>query len=227
MARGMWRGSWMDLERFRPARKVENLVTLTYRSTHTFLVDLSRGKLMIDAGWPGSLPALKSQLRQYGIAPTEIKWVLITHMHPDHAGLAQEIKQLSGARLILHQKQIPLLPELAASLRAKGGYTPIVVEPADIVLAGDHRRVMAGLGVPGDVIETPGHSDDSVSLVLDSGLAFIGDLHLPQFAADEAAAALTRSSWQTLLEHGANIFYPAHAPPFEASVVKRALSEPG
>src|SRR5690349_1732985 len=173
MAPGMWRGSWMGLGEFKPAREVENLVTLTYRSTHTFLVDLNRGKLMVDAGWPGSLPVLKSQLRQHGIPPSEIKWVLITHMHPDHAGLAQEIKQLSGARLILHHKQIPLLPELAASLRGKGGYTPIVVEPADIVLAGsDNRRMMESLGVPGNVIETPGHSDDSVSLVLNSGPAF-------------------------------------------------------
>jgi glyoxylase-like metal-dependent hydrolase (beta-lactamase superfamily II) len=205
---------------------MENLVTLTYRSTHNFLVDVASGKLMVDAGWPGSLAALKSQLRQYGIAPAEIKWVLITHMHPDHAGLAQEIKQLTGARLILHAKQIPLLPELADSLRGKGGYVPIVVEPKDIVLAGDSRKVLEGIGVRGDVIETPGHSDDSVSLVLDSGLAFIGDLHLPQFASDEASAALTRNSWRQLLDRGARKFYPAHGQPFDANVVVRALSEP-
>jgi len=204
---------------------VENLVTLTYRSTHNFLVDVASGKLMVDAGWPGSLAALKSQLRQYGIAPAEIQWVLITHMHPDHAGLAQEIKQLTGARLILHENQIPLLPELAASLRAKGGYVPIVVEPADMVLAGDSRRVMDGLGVRGNVIETPGHSDDSVSLVLDSGLAFIGDLHLPQFASDEASATLTRNSWRRLLDHGARKFYPAHGGPFAASVAEQALAD--
>ena len=206
---------------------MENLVTLTYRSTHSFLIDLATGKLMIDAGWPGSLPALKSQLRAYGIQPAEIRFVLITHTHPDHAGLAQELKQMAGARLILHAKQIPFLPELAASFSSKGGYTPIVVEPTDLVLGADNRKVLASLGIRGEVLETPGHSDDSVSLALDSGLGFIGDLHLPQFANDETAAALTRASWQKLLAHGVKTFYPAHGPAFPASVVERALGESG
>ena len=187
---------------------MENLVTLTYRSTHSFLVDLGAGKLMVDAGWPGSLPALKSQLRAYGIQPAEIHFVLITHTHPDHAGLAQDIKQMADARLILHAKQIPFLPELEASLRGKGGYTPIVVEPSDIVLNAGNSPVLERLGIHGELIETPGHSDDSISLVLDSGPAFIGDLYLPQFASDEAAAALTRASWQTLLKQGGQEVLP-------------------
>jgi endoribonuclease LACTB2 len=181
---------------------------------------------MVDAGWPGSLPALKSQLRVYGIQPAEIRFVLITHTHPDHAGLAQDIKQMAGARLILHEKQIPFLPELEASFKDKGGYTPIVVEPSDVVLGADNRRVLERLGIRGEVIETPGHSDDSVSLALDSGLGFIGDLHLPQFASDEIAAAVTRASWQKLLAHGVKTFYPAHGEPFQASVVERALAHP-
>ena len=53
-----------DVRRTAP---VENIVTLTYRSTHIFLVDLANGKLMVDAGWPGLLGALKSQLRAYDI----------------------------------------------------------------------------------------------------------------------------------------------------------------
>jgi ribonuclease/clavin/mitogillin len=203
------------------------MVPLTYRSTHNFLIDLAQGKLMIDAGWPGALPALKGQLRAYDIEPRAIRFVLLTHLHPDHAGLAQEIKQLAGARLILHEKQLPYLPELEASFKSKGGYTPIVVEASDVVLSGETRAMLTKLGIAGEVIETPGHSDDSVSLVLDGGEAFIGDLHLPQFASDEAAAALTRASWQTLLAHGASRFYPAHGEPFAAGVVVRALNTPG
>jgi ribonuclease/clavin/mitogillin len=206
---------------------LENIVTLTHRSTHCFLVDLAHGKLMVDAGWPGSLPALKSQLRGYRIEPPEIKFVLITHTHPDHAGLAQEVRRLTGARLILHEKQLPFLPQLEASFKNKGGYVPIVVEPGDVVLTASNRALLERLGIHGEVVETPGHSDDSVSLVLDSGSCFVGDLHLPQYAADEAAEALSRASWQKLLEHGAKTFYPAHAGPFAASAVEQALSESG
>ncbi len=205
---------------------MENLVTLTYRSTHSFLVDFGRGKLMLDAGWVGSLPALKSQMRARRVDPAEIKFVLITHTHPDHAGLAQNIKLLSGARLLIHEIQIPFLPQLEASFKDKGGYEPIVIDGRDVVLPSQNRSVLQRLGIRGEVIETPGHSDDSVSLMLDSGLCFIGDLHLPQYAGDEAAAALARASWRKLLARRAQMFYPAHGHPFGASVVQRALAEP-
>lgn len=204
---------------------MENLVTLTHRSTHTFLIEFGAGNLMVDAGWAGSLPVLKSQLRSYRIDPSEIKFVLITHTHPDHAGLAQEIKQMSGARLMIHAIQIPCLPQLEASFRAKGGYTPIVVEPDDVVLTAANRPVLKQLGIRGEVIETPGHSDDSVSLVLDSGLCLIGDLRLPQYAGDEAAAALCRASWQKLLDTGAKMFYPAHGERIAAGVARQALGD--
>ncbi len=209
----------------RQPRSVENLVTLTYRSTHSYLVGLSDGKLMVDAGWAGSLPALQSQLRAYQIASAAIRFVLITHTHPDHAGLAQTVKRWSGARLLIHAKQIVFLPQLEAFFAAKGGYEPIRVEARDVVLTAGNRPVLDALGIDGEVIETPGHSDDSVSLVLDSGLAFTGDLHLPQFAVDEAAAVLTRASWQRLLEHGARVFYPAHGSHFTARVVQQALAD--
>ncbi len=204
---------------------MENLVTLTHRSTHTFLIDLGAGKLMVDAGWAGSLPVLMSQLRAYSIDPSEIKFVLITHTHPDHAGLAQEIKQISGARLLIHEIQIPFLPQLEASFKSKGGYVPIVVDQHDVVLTATNRPVLQQLGIRGEVLETPGHSDDSVSLVLDSGLCFVGDLHLPQYASDETAAALSRASWRKLLDHGAKMFYPAHGEPFEANAAERALGD--
>ncbi len=40
-------------------------------------------------------------------------------------------------------------------------------------------------GVRGEILKTPGHSDDSVSLVLDSGMVFVGDLHRPNFVMNE------------------------------------------
>lgn len=203
---------------------MENVVTLTHRSTHCYLVELGAGMLMVDAGWPDSLRAIEHQLRTYRVAPSAIQFVLITHTHPDHAGLAQTIKQEWGARLLIHAVQVPFLPDLAHYFKTRGGHDPIVVGRSDVVLAAANRSVLAKLGIRGEVLPTPGHSDDSVSLVLDSGLCFTGDLPPPQFARDEAAAALTRASWQALLDHGARAFYPAHAPPFSASAVRQALA---
>jgi glyoxylase-like metal-dependent hydrolase (beta-lactamase superfamily II) len=185
------------------------LITLTYQSTHYFLLEVTGGWFMVDAGWPGSLPMLSSKLKAYRLDGRQIRYVLPTHFHPDHAGLAQEIKQAWGTRLIVHQQQVPFIPQLAEHYAKKGGYVPVRVEAQDLILTGDGRQVLKGLGLDGQVVLTPGHSDDSVSLVLDSGEAFVGDLP-PPFIADDATV---RASWQALRAAGARVIYPSHTGP--------------
>lgn len=69
-----------------------NIVTLSYDST--------------DIGWAGTLPKLLHLLKQRQINPKEIKYLVVTHFHPDHAGLAQDLKGL-GATLVVHACQVP------------------------------------------------------------------------------------------------------------------------
>ncbi len=68
---------------------MENLLTLTYDSTHYYLVNCPGGRLLVDAGMPGSLPKFKAQLKTYGLDFPAISYVLFTHNHPDHAGIVQ------------------------------------------------------------------------------------------------------------------------------------------
>jgi glyoxylase-like metal-dependent hydrolase (beta-lactamase superfamily II) len=193
---------------------VENLVTVTIRSTHYYLIDTGQGWLMVDAGWAGGLPALKSQLKRFGIELGQIRFVIITHHHPDHAGLAQEIKQAGRARLILLEKQIPYLEKLNAFYAGKDIYLPVRIEAGDLVLHRSNRDDLLRNGIQGEIVETPGHSDDSVSLVLDSGRAFTGDLHPPDYAPDEARE-LTCQSWKKLQKLKVRTVYPAHGEPFQ------------
>jgi endoribonuclease LACTB2 len=201
---------------------LENLIRITIRSTNYYLIDTGSGKLMVDAGWAGSLPALAGQLKRYGSSLQEIRYLMVTHLHPDHAGLAQEIKQASQARLILLEKQVPYLEELEAFYAGKGIYMPMRVEAGDLVLTSYNRFELNQLGIRGEIIETPGHSDDSVSLVLDSGMAFTGDLQLPVHVPDRDRE-LTCRSWEALLKLGASVIYPAHGNPFHSEDLQGAL----
>ncbi len=201
---------------------MENLVILTIKSTHFYLVDCAGGRLLIDAGWPGSLPAFKSQLKAHSIAPAEIRFVMMSHHHPDHAGLIQEVKRLSGARLLIHEKQVACLPDLQAFFERKSEYPydPIRVEKNDLVFGDDNRARLNSIGVRGEIVETPGHSADSVTLVLDNGQAFTGDLPLPDMAVDYET---TLASWKKLLDLNARTFYPSHADPISLAAVKSHL----
>jgi endoribonuclease LACTB2 len=66
-----------------------NIVNVGYDSTNYYLLEAKSGKLLIDCGWPGTLPKLMTELKRKGVSINEIKHLLVTHFHPDHAGIAQ------------------------------------------------------------------------------------------------------------------------------------------
>lgn len=78
---------------------------------NTYLVRLARGYLLIDAGidTEASIEALTRSLEGLGVAWPEIKQLLLTHIHPDHAGLAPKVLELSGAELLMHRTEAELL----------------------------------------------------------------------------------------------------------------------
>jgi glyoxylase-like metal-dependent hydrolase (beta-lactamase superfamily II) len=199
---------------------MENLITLTINSTHYYLIDLKIGKLLVDAGW--EMSKFTSRLKAYQVQFSDIRFVMFTHHHPDHAGLIQNIKNISGAKLIIHEKQIPYLENLRAYYDKKGGYEPILVEKDDLV--SPDRARLGSVGIYGEILETPGHSEDSISLVLDSGAAFIGDLPLPDYAAPEKTQ-ITCDSWKNLIARNVQIFYHSHTNPIPAAQVQGFLTE--
>jgi ribonuclease/clavin/mitogillin len=201
---------------------MDNLITLTHRSTYAYLLDCRGGKLLVDPGWPGSLAIFKSGLKRYQLEPAEIKYIFATHLHPDHAGLAQEVKNACGSHLIIHSRQMPFLDALRQTFEKKGGYVPIQIDKSDVVVNSPAHDILASIGVRGALLETPGHSDDSISLVLDNGAAFTGDLTWPDRVGSENSDAIIMS-WRTLIAAGARTIYPGHGGPTQIEWLARLL----
>lgn len=84
-----------------------NLITLSYDSTNYYLIQSNDGWIMIDIGWAGTFPKLLHLLKQKDVDINEIKYLMVTHFHPDHAGLVQDIKNC-GANLMIHECQISI-----------------------------------------------------------------------------------------------------------------------
>ena len=102
-----------------------------------------------------------------------------------------------------------------------------------IIVLKDKEFSLHDYGIEGKVIHTPGHSSGSVSILLDTGEAFVGDLAvnkfplcltpgLPIFAEDWPKLI---ESWQKLFDLGVKIIYPAHGDPFSADIIKNELSK--
>ena len=187
------------------------IVNVGYRSTNFWVVSEGTTRLLVDLGWPGTMGTMRANLNRAGVPLSEIRYGLATHYHPDHAGLAQELK-IAGVPLLMIDVQVALAPVLATLVKPADGYVPVTMHDNVTISCEESRSVLAGIGFSGEIIHTPGHSDDSVSLLLDDGSVFTGDLTPPFLAADEGQHAVLRSSWQRLRERGAVRIYPGHGP---------------
>ena len=92
-----------------------NIVNVGYDSTNYYVLADIKPRLLIDVGFPGTLAKLQNQCKRYDIQPTDIKYLLATHYHPDHAGLVGELQKL-GIKLIVMDVQVSGVPLLRGIL---------------------------------------------------------------------------------------------------------------
>lgn len=86
-------------------------------------------------------------------------------------------------------------------------------------------------GIAGWVIYTPGHTRGSLSVLLDSGEAFVGDLamnklplrRMPGLPVLDDDVEKVKESWRLLRELGVETVYPGHGKPFPIEIIKKAL----
>jgi len=201
--------------------------------------------ILVDAGMPGEFNKFSKRLKNTGIDPREIKAIIITHCHWDHIGCAKKIKNMTGAKIVVQKYEKDILVKgelamppsvtrwgkiLAAFLKSWSGKFSIEPSEVDIVI-GEEDYSLEEFGIKGKIIFTPGHSPGSISVVLDSGEAFVGDMamnglpltigpNLPIFAEDMSAL---KNSWRNLIDKGAKRIYPAHGKPFPVEKLMKKI----
>ena len=186
------------------------IVNVGYRSTNYWVVSAGTSRLLVDLGWPGTMGMMRANLHRMDVPLDEIRYGLATHYHIDHAGLAQELK-LAGVPLLVLDVQVSAIPVMKRWTKPHDNYVDVTMRDNVTISFVESRPLLARIGIAGEIVHTPGHSDDSVSLLLDDGSAFTGDLTHPAFAL-ESDAALVSASWRLLRKRGATRVYPAHGP---------------
>ena len=186
------------------------IVNVGYRSTNYWVVSAGTSRLLVDLGWPGTMGRMRAMLNRKDVPIKELRYGLATHYHIDHAGLAQELKE-AGVPLLVLDVQVRAIPLMRTWTKPQDQYLEITTHDNVTISFPESRSALERIGIPGEIVHTPGHSDDSVSLLLDDGSAFTGDLTSPALTGGEDAAVVS-ASWRLLREHGATRVYPAHGP---------------
>ena len=219
------------------------IVRIPTPRVNVYLIITGNRGILIDVGSKKYLFRVNEAIRENGLQPDDIRLIILTHTHYDHVEGLKEISEKTGAKILVHKNEadslrrgyteIPagtgLISKTLSFLGRKlypsfGSYDPV---SADIMLEESYQ--VDELGKDSRIIHTPGHTNGSVSLIIDNEHAFVGDCVFgfarerifPGFAND--IPQLMRS-WQLLADTGCKIFYPGHGKPIDRERFDRNLS---
>ena len=232
---------------------MSNCIRLDLGITKVYLLPCTNGYLLIDTGYETDYKKFRNKLEKAGIKIDQIKYLLLTHYHDDHTGFANKLKYESGIPLIVQKKSVPLLAKGDSGAEEEGQYItrrmrllfsvfelfhkdfkypPVLTNEDDIVVDGDNRKILRTLGIHADILFTPGHSADSMSVLCDDGVAIVGDaaMNFLKFTGTHyrpiyySNLEQTYKSIQKLISAGAQTILPAHGNPFPVKKLKNMLA---
>lgn len=205
----------------------------------------SKNIVMVDSGTPGKLKVFKRKLAKLYIHPDDVKLIVLTHSHFDHVGSVKEIKEYTGAKILIHESEKKFLEEggfiMPKGTTIMGKITRFLFFPflkkipfkrpiVDITI-GNEDFPLSEYGIDGSIIHTPGHTHGSLSVLLKTGEAFVGCMAhngfpfrlmpgLPIYAED---ISKIKENWTKLINMGAKTIFPGHGKPFSIEIMKREL----
>ncbi|MBO4336834.1 MAG: MBL fold metallo-hydrolase [Lachnospiraceae bacterium] len=184
---------------------------LHYSNTNTYLIEAKAGNLLFDTGWAGTFPAFCHAVGQTGIPLQKINYILISHFHPDHMGIAGQIAEL-GPKILVADVQKDFIHSSDSIFEKEGNGSFIPVDDGTVRLFSveDGWDILNVIGFDGCVIHSPGHSPDSISLFLDEGSLFAGDLN-PLYELELHRGTQIEKSWEKLLKLDPKVVYYGHA----------------
>ena len=230
----------------KPSTDIIRIPILPLGVVNAHLIRSPRGCILVDAGIPGSERRIGRVLARHGLSFADIKLIVVTHAHTDHAGSAARLRALSGAPILAHEADAdfysrarpmtfcPTGPVGRLFLRTPAPHQPYEGFVSDLMMRHDDEISLVDFGVDGIVRHSPGHTPGSITVELAShevlvgdliasgiligGIAFTGRAIRPPFEDD---AEQVSRALEGLVHRGATRFHMGHGGPLGAAAVMR------
>lgn len=184
-----------------------------YRDCNVYLIHADE-LVMIDSGFGANPQALVDHILELGLAPDDVKTIILTHCHIDHIRGAAWWRDHCGSKLVMHELDAAVVERgdnrLTAAFCFEVLFRPLSI---DVKLSGAEGRLTVG----GDDLywlHTPGHSAGSVSVYVDSGgsrILFGQDIGAPLLREFECDRAAWFASMDRVLALKADVLCDGHS----------------
>ena len=188
------------------------MVRLQYGNTNTYYIEGTNGGLLIDTDYAGTLSSFYKAIKTNSIQIKDIRYVIATHYHPDHIGLISELMK-QGIQLLLLESQIESV-HFSDEIFFKENrlyYEPIDETKAIILRFDESREFLSRIGIAGEILPTPSHSIDSISIILDDGTCIVGDLEPMEYVSAYYENPALKEDWEHILSFNSKKICYAHA----------------
>ncbi|MCK5141167.1 MAG: MBL fold metallo-hydrolase [Candidatus Heimdallarchaeota archaeon] len=222
---------------------MEDVIILNLGFNKIQLLKGKNGYIQMDAGYKWNIKKYLKLLKKNNIKPDEIKLIIVNHVHADHTGGLKKMKEITKAKILVHEEDADYLRKgvsakiVPISLFAKLAFMSMPesfkiydpIEP-DIVIQDEYS--LEDFGVKAKVIHTPGHTAGTISLITESGIAFMGccaqGLPFKLFPGPPALAQdinLVYSSWQRIIDEGVTETFISHGKKMNVLKMKKILKK--
>lgn len=220
-----------------------DIIKVNMGKSNAYLINGNSGLILVDAGMPKKTNTLCEILNKNNFKIKDISLIIVTHVHNDHVGSLYEIKERSNAKILVHKNEVnnlasgytkfpkgtyifsKIISKFANNLLfSKNQFKPV---KADIIIKDSFD--LNEYGVNGEVFYTPGHTDGSISVIVDNKHLIVGDTLFnwfpnsvyPPFANNEEKLI---ESWEKINKLNCEYFYPGHGNIFNKEKFKKSLN---
>lgn len=164
-------------------------ITLNYFfGVNSYLIETESGFYILDTGFHKKRIQLEKELQSTKCKPGNLKLIILTHGHTDHAGNAEYLRDKYGVKIAMHKGDTRMVETGDMFIDAQGGlFFRLIVSLMKLLGLSDYDKFtpdiyldddqdLSPYGLNANVIHTPGHSKGSISIMTAEGDLFCGDI---------------------------------------------------
>ena len=170
----------------KPFRMIGNIHYVGASDLTAYLIITPQGHILLDCGLEETAPMIKENITQLGFRLEDVKWILVSHGHLDHAGGVAQMKEATGALLLAGEIEKPLLERGGKGDFHYGDQVPYPPVKVDRTLRDQETVELGGVRLTAHL--TPGHTKGCITWTMqveESGrlleVVFVGSTSIPGY----------------------------------------------